>query len=189
MRAEFSGVVTDVSVNEGLTVSKGTPMVSMASTDDIEISIQIAKSDMGRVKTGQEVDITVNGHEYSGTISKISGNAAKNASGVPVMNAVIKVNNPDEDLVLGVEASNKIHTNKAENAIVIPYEYVGSDADGDFVYLYKDGTSVRQNVTVGITTSTMAEITEGLSEGDQVITADTDTMTDGSPVTLGISVG
>ena len=189
VRAEFSGVVTDVSVNEGMTVTKGTPMISMASTDDIEINIQIAKSDMSRVKTGQEVDITVNGHEYTGKISRISGNASKNASGVPVMNAVIKVDNPDEDLVLGVEASNKIHTNKSENAIVIPYEYVGSDADGDFVYLYKDGASVRQAVTVGITTSTMAEITEGLSEGDQVITADTDTMTDGAPVGLSISVG
>ncbi|MCR5178144.1 MAG: efflux RND transporter periplasmic adaptor subunit [Lachnospiraceae bacterium] len=189
VRADFAGVVTEVTVNEGMTVTKGTRMVSVASTEDIEVDIQIAKADMNRIKTGQSVDITVNGHEYSGTVGKISGTAVKNASGVPVVNAVIEIKNPDAELVLGVEASNKIHTNKADDVIVIPYEFVGSDADGDFVYLYKDGTSVRQNVTVGITTSTMAEIREGLSEGDQLITSDTDTMTDGAPVALSLSVG
>ena len=181
--ADFTGVVTELTVEEGATVAKGTRLLSIASTDDVEVNFQITKADMTRVRVGQAVDITVNGESYEGEVIRISGSATKNASGVPVVDAKIRIKNPDDKLILGVEASNKIHTNHAEDVVVIPYEYVGSDADGDFVYLFRDGQAVRQNVVVGLTTSTQAQITEGLEAGDLIITSDPELITDGMVVT------
>ncbi len=181
--ADFTGVVTELTVEEGATVAKGTRLLSIASTDDVEVNFQITKADMTRVRVGQAVDITVNGESYEGEVIRISGSATKNASGVPVVDAKIRIKNPDDKLILGVEASNKIHTNHAEDVVVIPYEYVGSDADGDFVYLFRDGQAVRQNVVVGLTTSTQAQIAEGLEAGDLIITSDPELITDGMVVT------
>ncbi|MCR5093156.1 MAG: efflux RND transporter periplasmic adaptor subunit [Lachnospiraceae bacterium] len=182
--ADFSGVVTSVGVNEGATVAKGTPVLTIESTDNVEVSFQIAKSDMAKVQVGQQVDITVNGNAYEGEVMSISGSATKNATGVPVVDARIRIKNPDDKLILGVEASNRIHTNRADGVIIVPYEIVGADADGDYVYVVDNGVVRRRNVTVGLTTSTQAEIKEGLSAGDLVITGDTDSLFDGLAVTV-----
>ncbi|MCR5675131.1 MAG: efflux RND transporter periplasmic adaptor subunit [Lachnospiraceae bacterium] len=184
IRADFSGVVTSVSVTEGATVNKGAQLFSVESTDDVEVTIQISKADMTKVRVGQQVDITVNERPYEGIVKQISGSATKNTSGVPVVDARIRVKNPDDQLILGVEASNKIHTNKAEDVIVLPYEFVGADEEGDYVFVVEDGVAKRRSVTVGLTTSTDAEITEGLSVGDQVITGDLAGITDGMTVSI-----
>lgn len=184
IKADFSGVVTSVSVTEGATAAKGAPVLTIESTDNVEVSFQIAKSDMAKVQVGQQVDITVNGNTYEGEVMTISGSATKNATGVPVVDARIRIKNPDDKLILGVEASNRIHTNRADGVIIVPYEIVGADADGDYVYVVDNGVVRRRNVTVGLTTSTQAEIKEGLSAGDLVITGDTDSLFDGLAVTV-----
>nr|MCR5101678.1 HlyD family efflux transporter periplasmic adaptor subunit [Butyrivibrio sp.] len=161
----------------------GAKLVTIASTDDVKIKIQISKSDMSKIKEGQEVDITINGNSYTGTVSKVSGTAQNNSSGVPIVNAEIKVSNPDDNIILGVEASNKIHTDSASDVIVLPYEYVNTDTEGDFVYVVENGVLTRRDVTVGVTSGTQAEITEGLTTEDKIVVSDTDEIEIGQNVT------
>ncbi len=180
--ADFAGVVTAVNVAEGATAAKGSLMFSVESTDSAEITLQISKADMSKVRVGQQVDITINGHSYAGEVTRISGVATKNATGVPVVDAAIRIKDPDDQIILGVEASNKIHTDHAEDVIVIPYDYVGADKDGDFVLVVEDGIAKRRAVTLGLTTTTEAEIREGLRAGEQVVTGDVESIVDGTPV-------
>ncbi|WP_022764189.1 efflux RND transporter periplasmic adaptor subunit [Butyrivibrio sp. XPD2006] len=185
IKAEFDGVVTAIpaTVAEGATVATGTQILTMANLEDVQVTIQVSKSDLPKISMGQKVDITINGKPYNGEITKISGNATKNANGVAVVDTVIKVLNPDSDIIFGVEANNKIHAQKADNTIVLPYEYVQTDSTGDYVYvLAADGTVQRKDVVIGISTSTDAQITEGLEVGDKVITSDVSTLTEGMAV-------
>lgn len=182
--ADFAGVVTEVATETGAVVNEGAKIITIESTDSVRVDIEISKSDLNKIKTGQSVDITINGQPYEGEVTKISGTAKNNASGVPVVAAEIKIKNPDDNIILGVEASNKIHTDKAEGVLVLPFEYIGTDGDGDYVYVIKDGVLVRQNVTLGLTNSTDAEIVEGLNEGDQIVTTDVTTLTEGTKVTV-----
>ena len=182
--ADFNGVVTAIPSNvvDGATVANGTNILTMANLEDVQISIQVSKSDLPKISVGQKVDVTINNKPYQGEISKISGTASKNANGVAVVDTVIKVTNPDSDIILGVEAGNKIHAEKAENTIVVPYEYILTDSTGDYVYVIEDGLVTRRDVTIGISNSTEAEITAGLSAGDEVISSDTSTLVEGMPV-------
>ena len=182
VKADFNGVVTEVEVVEGATVASGTKMVTLANLDDVQVSVQVSKTDLPKISLGQKVDITINGKAYTGEITQISGSATKNANGVAVVDTKIKVTNPDSEIILGVEANNKIHAEKADNTIVLPYEYVLTDAEGDYVFVLENGTAVRKAVKIGISTSTEAQIVEGLSENDKVITTNLDTLTDGMPV-------
>ena len=182
VKADFNGVVTEVEVVEGATVASGTKMVTLANLDDVQVSVQVSKTDLPKISLGQKVDITINGKAYTGEITQISGSATKNANGVAVVDTKIKVTNPDSEIILGVEANNKIHAEKADNTIVLPYEYVLTDAEGDYVFVLENGTAVRKAVKIGISTSTDAQIVEGLSENDKVITTNLDTLTDGMPV-------
>ena len=184
IKAEFNGVVTNVSIVEGATAAAGAQLLTLENLDDVEVSVQISKSDLPKIAVGQQVDITINGKEYKGEIEKIAGAATKNNNGVAVVATTIKVNNPDSDIILGVEASNKIHAQKAENTLVLPYEYIQTDSDGDYVYVVENGIVTRKNVTIGIASSTQAQILEGLSEGEQVITSGYDTLAEGMTVAV-----
>ena len=184
VKADFNGVVTEVAVVEGATVTAGTKMVTMANLDDVQVALSVSKSDLPKIALGQNVDITINGKAYSGEVTKISGNATKNSNGVAVVETIIQVTNPDSDIILGVEATNKIHAEKADNTIVLPYEYIQTDAEGDYVYVVENGVVTRKNVTVGISTSTEAQVIEGLSEGDEVISSDVSMLTEGMAVAV-----
>ncbi len=184
IKADFNGVVTAVNVVEGATLTNGAQIVSLANLDDVEVAVQISKSDLPKISVGQQVDVTINGKPYNGTISKISGTATKNNNGVAVVDTIIKITNPDKDIILGVEANNKIHAQKADNTLVLPYEYVQTDSEGDYVYVVENGIVTRKNVTIGIASSTEAQITEGLSAGEEVITGGFDTLVEGMPVVV-----
>ena len=182
VKADFNGVVTEVDIVEGATVASGTKIVTLANLDDVQVNVQVSKTDLPKISVGQKVDIKINGKDYNGEILQISGSATKNANGVAVVDTKIKVTNPDKDIILGVEANNKIHAEKADNTIVLPYEYVVTDAEGDYVFVLENGTAVKKPVKIGISTSTEAQITEGLTENDKVITTNLDTLTDGMAV-------
>ena len=184
IKSDYNGVVTSVSVVEGATVQAGTQLVTLANLDDVEVSVQISKSDLPKIAIGQQVDVTINSKPYSGEISKISGTATKNNNGVAVVDTTIKITNPDKDIILGVEANNKIHAQKADNTLVLPYEYVQTDSEGDYVYVYEDNTVVRKNVTIGIASSTEAQIIDGLSAGEKIITSGYDNLSEGMIVAL-----
>ena len=182
VKSDFNGVVTAVSVVEGATVAAGAQTVTLANLDDVEVSVQISKSDLPKIAIGQQVDITINNKPYTGEISKISGTDTKNNNGVAVVDTTIKVTNPDSDIILGVEANNKIHAQKAENTLVLPYEYVQTDSEGDYVYVVENGIVVRKNVTIGIASSTEAQIVDGLNVGDKIVTGNYENLSDGMAV-------
>ena len=184
VKADFNGVVTEVDVVKGAQLSSGAKTVTMANLDNVEITIQVSKSDLPKISVGQKVDITINGKAYKGEISKISGAATKNSNGVAVVDTIIKVTNPDSDIILGVEATNKIHAEKAENTLVLPFEYILTDEIGDFVYVVDNGVVARRDVELGITTSTDAEVLSGLNEGDEIITSDASFLSEGMAVTV-----
>ena len=184
VKSDFNGVVTAVSVVEGATVTAGAQTVTLANLDDVEVSVQISKSDLPKIAIGQQVDITINNKSYTGEISKMSGTASKNNNGVAVVDTTIKVTNPDSDIILGGEANNKIHAQKADNTLVLPYEYVQTDSEGDYVYVVEDGIVVRKNVTIGIASSTEAQIVDGLNAGDKIITGNYDILSDGMAVVV-----
>ncbi len=184
VKADFNGVIINIpaTVVEGATVANGSNVLTMANLDNVQVAIQVSKSDLPKVSVGEKVDITINGKSYQGEVTKVSGTATKNTNGVAVVDTIIKVTNPDSDIILGVEANNKIHAQKADDTIVLPYEYIKTDASGDYVYVLENGMVTRKNVTIGISTSTEAQVTEGLSVGDKIISSDVTDLTEGMAV-------
>ncbi len=184
IRSDFNGVITAIPANvvEGATLTNGAAIMTVANLDTVQVAIQVSKSDLPKVSVGEKVDITINGKSYSGEVTKISGTATKNANGVAVVDSIIRITNPDSDIILGVEANNKIHAQKADDTIVLPYELIQTDSTGDYVYVLENGLVTRKDVTIGISNSTDAQITDGLSVGDKVISSDVSILTEGMPV-------
>lgn len=169
MTAEFSGIVTAVPAKEGASVVKGTELLVVQSNEEISIVIEVSKYDLEKIQVGQKADITIAGKAYEGELTKINRMAVKNASGNAVIQAEIRVNAPDDNIYLGIEAKVILHTATKTDILLAPYEVVNADVEGDFVYVVENGVVTRKPVVTGISSDMYIEIVEGLSEGDQVI--------------------
>lgn len=170
IKAEFDGVISEASVTEGSAVTQGMQMFTLQSTEDVCVSINISKYDFDKLKEGQKADITLGSFSYEGTVEKISRIASVNEKGASMINAQVKVDNPDENIFLGVDAKVVVHAATAEDALLVPNSVINIGKDGSFCYVVEDGVIVRRPVETGIASDSETEILSGLDENDAVIT-------------------
>lgn len=182
--AEFDGVVTEMNAVEGGTMAKGAQLLKLESTENVLVRITVTKYDLSKIRIGQKATVTIGSKTYDGEVSKINKMAEQNNSGAAVVGTEIRILDPDSDVILGVEAKVVIHTEKVENAILVPVTAVNVDVNGEFVYVVENNILVKKQVTTGISTDTMTEIREGLSEGDQVVTSVTTDLYEGMTVAV-----
>lgn len=183
IKAEFSGVVTEVSAVSGGPAAKGVSLFSVASNENVIVDMSVTRYDLEKLEVGQSAEITLAGKSYTGTVSKLSRLAAANEKGTPVVSAEIHVENPDENIYLGLEANVKVNGHKEENVIVVPLEAVNTGKDGNFCYIVEDGIVVKKEVETGLASATMVEIKTGLKAGDKVIRSGIEIVEEGMKVT------
>lgn len=170
LKSDFAGVVTEMTVIEGAPVISGGALVTVASNEQVHVTVNLSKTDLAKVKEGQKADVTIAGKKYEGEVSFINHMATTNANNMPVVAAQISITNADEEIYLGVEAKVVIYAQKSENVLLVPVEAVNSDKNGDFVYIVENDIVVRKNVVTGVSSDTHIEIVSGLNENDQVMT-------------------
>lgn len=179
--AEFSGVISDSKAAQGGMVTQGSEMFTLQSTQDVDVNISLSKYDFEKVQKGQKATIKIGAKEYKGTVSKISHIAIPNEKGTPIISASVSIDNPDEDIFLGVEAKVSIQAAEAVQVPVVPVEVVNTGNEGSFCYIIKDGVVAKQIVETGVSSDSYIEIKSGLEPGDQVI-PDIGMYQEGSPV-------
>lgn len=181
--ADFDGIVTDVQVQNGAYLTKGAPLFTIASSKDVKLSITLTKYDLENAKEGDTAVITFAGKEYTGTLSRISKVAKTNDSKAQVVDADIHIENPDDNLYLGVEAKANVTLAELKGVLQVPIEAVNVDKKGEFCYVVENGVVKRKDIVTGISSDLFTEIKEGLKEGDTVITQSDTDISEGMAVT------
>lgn len=169
--AEFDGIVTNLSAVEGATVQEGTQLLILESYDEICVEFQASKYDLEELQIGQKTIIDVSGKEYEGTVTKINKMAEPNASGVPMVGARVHIDNPDDNIFLGIEAKLTIITAEEQGALLLPVEAVNMDNTGSFCYIIENGVLAKKYITTGVSSIEYIQVLEGLAEGDEVVTS------------------
>ena len=183
IRAEFDGIVTECSVVSGATVTDGEQLLTLKSSQDLKVTFQASRYDLEKLEVGQKAEITISDHMYEGEVSKINRMATLNESNTPMVGVEIHITNPDDRIVLGLDAKLVIYTQKAEDVLLIPVEAINADKDGDFLYVVENGVVVKKSIVCGISTDTYSEVTEGITQEDQIILSSYATIEEGMAVT------
>lgn len=184
IKAEFNGVVSESTALAGSPVAQGTQLLTLQSLDDVNVSISVSKNDYTSLKEGQKAKVIMGNFNYEGTVSKISKIARTNEQGVALIDAIVHIDNPDNNIFLGVEAKVEIYAAEAKDVIVIPVELINSDNEGDFCYVLEDNVITRRPIEKGISSDTSTEIVSGLSESDIVI-SDIGSLSEGDNASAG----
>ena len=169
IQAEFKGVISDAKVTQGATVTQGMELFTLQSTQDVCVEANVSKYDFDKVKEGQKAEITLGDKKYKGTVDKVSKIAIPNEKGTPLIGVSVHIDNPDDDIFIGVEAKVTIQASEAKNVPVLPVEVVNIGKEGSFCYVVNKGKIEKKDIETGVTSDSMVEVKSGLKKGDQVI--------------------
>jgi HlyD family secretion protein len=186
-----NGVVISRNVDVGQTVAASfqTPTLFTIAEDltKMQIDTNVAESDIGVVKVGQEVEFTVDAYPdttFKGKVGQIR-KAPITVQNVVTYNVVVRVDNRDLKLMPGMTANVSIIITTRQDVLRITNAAlrfrisekptgaggaVAAEKKGPVVWVLEQGKPKRVGITPGISDGNHTEVVSGdLQEGQQVI--------------------
>lgn len=191
--ATVSGVVSTLNVTPGSLTDTSKPCAVIASSDTRRVKIAVREQDLQKVAIGQRVTVTGSGFRkdsYTGVLTELSSSARQQLVGTvteTVVDAVVMLDQDqmDASLRVGLNAKAAVQVSSIPDALVVPYECVLQDEEGDeYVYAYADGRAARRVFVSGEEWSTGFHVVSGLQTGDRIILDPEKVSGDGAPVVI-----
>lgn len=173
--APANGTVVAINAEPGLAAPSGDTIA--IEVEPMEVTAGFAESDLPSLKIGQDATVTVTalGQDLTGKVSQIMPVAATAGSSSVVTYAVTVTLDGSTDAVRsGMSADVAVTTASATGVIAVPAIALNGTT-GNYSVRVLDAAGQVQTVPVdvGLTTSTLAEIKSGLTDGQSVITGTT----------------
>jgi multidrug efflux pump subunit AcrA (membrane-fusion protein) len=196
---ETANLVSSLMGNSSAPMGTG---IKLESYEDIIVSITVGKSDLLKIKVGMEAVITSLGTEYKGEVVYVSATASESSGGLDLGSIAgslmgtgggasgaevkVKINNPDEKIVIGFDVDIKVILDTFEDVLKVPVESViyNNGIYSVFVYDEEEKTVSKRTVTKGSLDETSYEIVDGLVEGEKVVKSPDPNMEDGTKIAM-----
>jgi HlyD family secretion protein len=186
VRAPFAGTVLQRMVEAGESVSPppGSPSFVVGELQDVLVELVVPERQRAGLRSGQPVAVTVDAFpqaRLSGRVEEIRPQAAVASRAFTVK---VRVSNPERLLRPGMFARGVVTTGVRAGVLQIPDRAVLLTGGRRIVFVAKDGRALRREVTIGEQQGGVAEVVQGLDEGDQVIIEGHEGLTDNHPVAV-----
>ena len=189
--ANFNGTVTEVNVTEeeaDANAQQGQPSLVVSDLNNLQVAVQLSRSDAALVNVDQPVEMEYADTFYEGTVSSIDPVATSEQTqmGSSIsLGATIAFDSDTDDLIAGFEIDVDIIVDSADNSLVIPIEALNYNQDNEpYVYIVTDGQVSEVMIETGIQSDARIQVTDGLSEGDQVVLSPGEELEDGAEVEI-----
>ena len=188
--APFDGVVGQIEVEVGEVAAPTAPVARVVQLDPVRLTMSVSDRDVVGLHQGMDVSVETDatGQRFEGKLDAISP-----AADLSTRSFMVKalVDNPDHSLLPGMIARVHLSERLADDAVVIPQDWLVTQRDGIGVYLVEGSTEEGgkavarwQPVTPGQIVHDLVVIDKGLSFGDTLVTVGHRSLTDGDPLLI-----
>ncbi len=185
VESPISGHVGKILVDRGMSVSTVTPLAQVVNMSTVEAVVRVMEENINRIVVGMPARITVEsfpGEVFRGRVNKKS----------PVLDQIsrtqevrIGLDNPGMRLKHGMFANIEIVVCSRPNVVVLPSDAVMMDASGAaMAFVVEKDHAKKRDIKTGITVNDLTEVTEGLSEGEIVVTLGQENLSDGDSLVV-----
>lgn len=173
--APFDGVVTKRYADTGALIQAGTasntqsmPLVCLAELKRLRLEFPVPESAVSNVHIGDPVEVTVValGQTFQARVSRFSQNVETSTR---TMLTEVDVDNPDFRYTPGMYSTVRLTLSEKKDALAVPIQTVSAGENPTVLVLDKDHKVQERSVTVGLETSSMAEILSGLTDSDLIV--------------------
>ncbi|MBS4057429.1 MAG: efflux RND transporter periplasmic adaptor subunit [Bacteroidales bacterium] len=185
VRAPFDGLLGLRQVSEGAYATPGMKIVRLAKIEPVKIDFSLPERYAGYLSKGSQVRFSVENspEEFVAEIYAIEAVVDQQTRSLPVRAMYA---NSAGKVLPGSFARVEIALTSTDNALQIPTEALIPEMGGSKVFVYRNGFAQPLKVSAGLRTNASIQITEGLMEGDTVITTGILQMKPGLPVTISL---
>jgi HlyD family secretion protein len=168
LTAPFDGLVTAMNAKVGQLTGK-TSIMTIAATTSPRVIASFDETDLNGLALNCPAEVTFSSNEsktYTGTVTQILPQMVNSS-----VKASVSLGADAQKVTLGSSASVLVTCQQAKGALVITSQALHVASDGSY-FVYVPGTAgepVKRTVTVGLQTTALAQITDGLTAGEAVI--------------------
>jgi membrane fusion protein (multidrug efflux system) len=182
--APFSGIVGLRHVSVGEYITAGHALVNLESIDPVKADFRVPEKFLPAIRVGQTIRIKVDAFPEATFEGKVYAIDPKlDIAGRSLLVRAI-VPNHEQRLRPGLFARVTVLLQLKEDALSVPEQAIVPQGDSQFVFKIVDGKVHLTRVVTGTRREGRVEIVEGLSAGDQVVTAGQLKIRDGSAVSV-----
>ncbi len=191
VQAPVSGILNSILIEEGQFIDTGIPVAEIIQIDKVKVTVGIPESDMNKVRSLTDFQVAFKGLDGKIFPAKKHFLSKTTASLARLYDLDVVIENPDHEILPGMFGRIEIIKQKAENTLSVPLFSVIATGNDKLVYIAQknkhydllsaafDAWGINQTpprdraerrvVKTGLQEGWMVQITEGLSEGDEVI--------------------
>jgi multidrug efflux pump subunit AcrA (membrane-fusion protein) len=172
LTAPFAGTITEVDIKPGDQVSPGSIAFRLDKLDRLLVDVQVSEVDINSIQVGQPVNLSFDAildKQYEGVVSQVP-TVGDIIQGVVEFNVLAELTAPDQDVKPGMTAAVNIVVDQLTNALLVPNSAVRVVDGQRVVYILKDNQLQQVEVTLGVSSDTQSQVTDGnLQVGDQIV--------------------
>ena len=169
--APFSGVIAEIDIQEQEWVSSGAPVMRLLDMSRLFLEVGVDEVDIRHVQVGQSATISLDAYPelvLPGTVIEV-GIVPEEQGQIVVFPVKIELDEHDPRVKVGMSAEAEIVVEKAEDALIIPFEAVIEAGARSMVTKVTDTGLERVEVVTGLSDGFSIEIKQGLNEGDRIL--------------------
>lgn len=171
--SEYSGVVTEVLLSEGDTLSGGSGLVVLNDQETVTMDVSLGEDDYNAVDRDGTVNIVFTAYPdemYSGRITEVSDAEYDSSSGAVYYTVSVTVQGDVSGLYEGMTGDVTFVTKEMKEVCYVSNRAVFREGTKSYVKVRDDsGDIVKQEVVTGFSDGIHVEVVTGLSEGDIVL--------------------
>jgi len=169
VRAPFAGVVGLRSVSEGAILQVGTEVAALHKIDQLELEFTVPERYASRLEEGAEVRFRAHGVDAIQTAEVVAIDPAL-ASDNRALRVRARASNSDHSLRPGAYAQVRAVLERRSDVLTVPATAVVTSNEKTTVWVSAGGEAEERSIRTGMRTENRVEVTDGLSEGDVVVT-------------------
>ena len=189
VNSPVTGFVAKRLVDPGAYVTQNVTLLSVVDISTVRLVVNLVERDLRKVSVGASAAVTVDaypGETFTGRVARVA----------PVLDPStrtaemeVEIPNGPGRLKPGMYARVRMTSARKANALVVPKAAVVDVQGRKGVYMVQKNQAVFRAVTVGLEEPNRIEVTDGLSEGDAVVTTGASALRDGAQVQVAAAGG
>ena len=180
----LNGMVKEKKVSAGDFARTSLPLLQLIKVDPLKLNFTISEKDIADLKTGQEVDFTVDSFpdkKFTGKVNLLYPNVEERTR---TLQAEAVVPNSDRLLKPGLFVRATIYTGPPREVIVAPLTALIYDNATVSLFVVEGNLARERKVTTGRKYGEDIEIVEGLNEKEQVVVVGQNNLSEGIKVNV-----
>jgi HlyD family secretion protein len=174
LHAPYDGTIAKVNVSVGEMTPVSLPAITMLDTSGLRVAITVDELDVGRLAIGQAAQVTLDAipdATLDGKVKSIAPAATLAQGGVVYYDVIVTLLPTDEPVRSDMTANVTIIVEELTDVLTIPTWVVHVDRLTGQTYVNQKvgGEIKRVDVTLGVRYEGVAEVIDGLKEGEEAI--------------------